>query len=88
MENLECKIESLDSKIESLDSKIESLDSKINSILSILEKDISKNTQKMGEHIDFVENIYETVKYPLGFVCNLIKRRYSSLDSYRRLSLM
>ena len=74
MENLECKIENLECKIDK--------------IISILEKDISKNTQKMGEHIDFVENVYETVKYPLGFVCNLIKRRYSYLDSYHRLMLI
>ena len=74
MENLECKIENLECKVDK--------------ILLILEKDISKNTQKMGEHIDFVENVYETVKYPLGFVCNLIKRQYNSLDSYRSISLM
>jgi hypothetical protein len=67
---------------------MENLERKIDKIISILEKDISKNTQKMGEHIDFVENVYENVKHPLSFVCNLIKQRYNYLDSYHRLVLI
>ena len=27
----------------------------------------------MGSHIDFVENVYDTVKHPLGYFCNKIK---------------
>ena len=26
----------------------------------------------MGDHIDFVETVYENVKSPLGFLCNTI----------------
>ena len=28
----------------------------------------------MSSHIDFVENVYDTVKHPLGYLCNKIKR--------------
>jgi hypothetical protein len=53
--------------------KIDNIEKKIDEILLILNKDISKNTKKMGDHIDFVENVYENVKSPLGFICNTIK---------------
>ena len=26
----------------------------------------------MGNHIDFVENVYDNVKNPLGFICNRV----------------
>jgi predicted RNase H-like nuclease (RuvC/YqgF family) len=67
------KIENLNEKIENLNEKIENLNGKLDQILLILNKDISKNTKKMGEHIEFVENVYENVKSPLGFICNTIK---------------
>ena len=34
--------------------------------------DIKENCQKMGGHIDFVENVYETVKAPLSYISNKI----------------
>jgi hypothetical protein len=55
-----------------MSDKIDKLDKKLDEILLILKKDISKNTKKMGDHIDFVENVYENVKSPLGFFCNTI----------------
>ena len=33
----------------------------------------------MGEHIDFVENVYDNVKNPLGYLCN--KLNYFSNES-------
>ena len=50
----------------------ERIEQKLDEILFILKKDISKNTKKMGDHIDFVETVYENVKSPLGFLCNTI----------------
>jgi len=55
-----------------LDLKIERLIIKVDEILDILKKDISKNTKKMSDHINFVEKVYENVKSPLGFICNTI----------------
>ena len=37
-----------------------------------MENVIVGECKKMGNHIDFIENIYGTVKYPLGYVCNNI----------------
>ena len=44
----------------------------IKSLNDKLDKEVTGECKKMGEHIDFVENIYETVKYPLGFICNKV----------------
>jgi Na+/phosphate symporter len=61
-----------------LDLKIEQLTEKVDEILDILKKDISKNTKKMSNHINFVETVYENVKSPLGFICNIITRYIGS----------
>ena len=55
-----------------LNVKIELINLKVDEILNILKKDVSKNTKKMSDHINFVENVYENVKFPLGFICNTI----------------
>jgi hypothetical protein len=62
----------LNIKIEQLNIKIEELNIKIDKILNILKKDVSVNTRKMSDHINFVENVYENVKYPLGLICNTV----------------
>ena len=53
-------------------NKVDILEEKIDNIIKILNNDIKTNTAKMGSHIDFIENIYENVKSPLGFICNKI----------------
>jgi len=59
-------------KIEEINKKIEELDIKVDKILNVLKKDVSVSTKKMSDHINFVENVYENVKYPLGFICNTV----------------
>ena len=59
-------------EIRELKDKIDSLTEKIDNIISILNIDIKKNTEKMGDHIDFIERIYDNVKHPLGYLCNKI----------------
>ena len=39
----------------------------------IQDNEILDECKKMGSHINFIENIYENVKHPLGFLCNKIK---------------
>lgn len=34
--------------------------------------DLKNSCQKMSKHIDFIENVYDNVKNPLGFICNKI----------------
>ena len=58
--------------LKELIKRTDSIDKKLNDVISILNGEVKKNTQKMGEHIDFIERIYDNVKSPLGFLCNKI----------------
>ena len=65
-------IKSIENKIELIDKNINEIIININKILNLLENKINPNCQKMGEHINFIEKIYENVKHPLGFFCSFI----------------
>ena len=62
----------LNIKLNEIDTKLNDLDDKIADILILLERDVKPNCNKMNNHIDFIESIYENVKNPLGFLCNKI----------------
>jgi hypothetical protein len=36
----------------------------------------------MSGHIDFVENVYDNVKNPLGFICNRVSKLIGSDEQY------
>jgi len=55
----------------SLAEKIDKLQNSIDKLQKEIEK-MNLNQTKMSQHIDFVENIYENVKHPLGYVCHKI----------------
>ena len=48
------------------------IEAKLDLILKLLEEDVKVNCEKMGSHIDFVEDVYDNVKHPLGFICNKV----------------
>lgn len=52
--------------------RIKNLENKMELILEKLEKleNIEKNCSKMGNHINFVETVYESIRAPLQFVSN------------------
>ena len=58
--------------INTVNNKIDELSLKMDNIITILNIDIKKNTEKMGDHIDFIERIYDNVKQPLAYLCNKI----------------
>tara|TARA_B100000900_G_C20468170_1_gene670170 strand:- start:154 stop:396 length:243 start_codon:yes stop_codon:yes gene_type:complete len=59
-------------RLKNLENKIDELEKKIDLILNLLKYDIKENCNKMGKHIDFVENVYDNVKNPLGYLCNTL----------------
>tara|TARA_A100001015_G_scaffold224568_1_gene253232 strand:+ start:409 stop:660 length:252 start_codon:yes stop_codon:yes gene_type:complete len=65
-------------KLDSLEEKINDLDDKLSDILILLERDIKPNCNKMSSHIDFVDNVYDTVKNPLGFICSRVGKLSSN----------
>ena len=78
-------IEKLDKKIDHLTDKLEIVEEKIDNIYNKIDCDVTKECKKMGEHIDFIENVYDNVKHPLGYICNKIKS-FSSSDKQHSLT--
>ena len=75
---------SLENRLSNLEKQYSRIEEKLDLIISIFENEVSENCAKMSGHIDFVENVYENVKSPLGFICNkvgsLIGNRQYRLD--------
>jgi len=59
-------------KLADLEYKMNEIDLKLVTILELLQTEIRPNCKKMSSHIDFVDNVYENVKNPLGFICNKV----------------
>jgi hypothetical protein len=59
--------------MEEINKRLDKLDGKISRILELLEGDLKNNCEKMGEHIQFVEKVYDNIKHPLGYICNKVK---------------
>lgn len=61
--------------------RIKNLEKKMELILEKLEKleAIEDNCSKMGNHINFVESVYETVRTPLQFISNKLTGNYDVL---------
>ena len=64
--------ESLNNKesIKQLNLKLDKINDKLDSLINILNKDVKEKCDKMGEHIDFIENVYDNMKNPLEYLCN------------------
>ena len=62
----------MDNEIEDIKNRLSNIENKLDKLLSILDENMVENCNKMGEHIDFVENVYKTVKKPLEYVSNRI----------------
>lgn len=59
-------------EIKKINEKLDKMEMKLNKLLSLCSNDISKNCEKMADHIDFVDNVYDKVKYPLQFLTNRV----------------
>jgi predicted ribosome quality control (RQC) complex YloA/Tae2 family protein len=73
-------IKKIKEKFDSIDKKLASIENNISKLLD-MQKNVNKNAEKMGEHIDFVENVYDNVKNPLGYICNKVSYLVGS-DNY------
>ena len=61
-------------EIKILKNQVERMEEKLDSIMQKLDTNIIKNCDKMGEHIDFVNNVYDTVKVPLHYISNKVQK--------------
>tara|TARA_B100001287_G_scaffold275319_1_gene282632 strand:+ start:1466 stop:1774 length:309 start_codon:yes stop_codon:yes gene_type:complete len=80
MEEVNKKLDKLDNHMEAikhllitLNDKVECLEGKIENLNDKVDEEVLEECKKMGSHIDFVENVYDNVKHPLGYICKKIK---------------
>lgn len=59
-------------RLQELNEKIDYNTKLLNDILKLINNDVKKKCDKMNEHIEFVENVYDAVKSPLNYICNSI----------------
>ena len=71
-----------ESRLLALELQYERIEKKLDQILEVIDKKISKSCNKMSSHIDFVENVYDNVKNPLGFICSKINNVMGSETNY------
>ena len=78
IENIENQLEGMKELLIKLNDNIEKINEKMEDLEESLDEELIPECKKMGSHIDFVENVYDTVKHPLGFLCNKIKKLTTS----------
>lgn len=73
-ESCNCSSTCIRNEIMILKNKIEIMEEKLDAILQKMDNEIIKNCDKMGDHIDFVNNVYDTVKVPLHYISNKVQK--------------
>ena len=73
-ESCACSSTCIRNEITNLKNQIERMEEKLDAILKKMDNDIIKNCDKMGDHIDFVNNVYDTVKVPLHYISNKVQK--------------
>ena len=79
---IEKKLTAISQLLVKLNNNIESVNSKIDKLSENIDDNLIPECKKMGSHIDFVENVYDTVKHPLGYFCNKIKTLTDRNEQY------
>jgi len=73
-ESCRCGSTCIRNEIKNLKNQVERMEEKLDAILQKLDDNIIKNCDKMGDHIDFVNNVYDTVKVPLHYISNKVQK--------------
>tara|TARA_Y100000385_G_C12891454_1_gene550138 strand:- start:25 stop:375 length:351 start_codon:yes stop_codon:yes gene_type:complete len=74
IKSIEKKIEALDLSLEILKERSDEMNKKLDKLCKLVDEHIVPDCDKMSNHINFIEAVYNTVKNPLGFLCNRINR--------------
>ena len=62
----------LNNNVEKIIDKVDSLERKIEDLNKKIDGELLDECKKMGSHIDFVEQVYDNVKHPLGYICKKV----------------
>ena len=73
MEAIKHLLITLNDNVESTNDKIDEMERKIKKLDEKIDGEVLNECKKMGSHIDFVEEVYDNVKHPLGYIVKKIK---------------
>lgn len=73
-QNILIKINVLENKMKSLDEKMDLLDYQLKAVIQLLSEN-KKDCNKMSQHIDFINEIYRSVKAPMEYICDTFNQR-------------
>ena len=65
------KLEKIHNDINEIKNDVSLLQKNMQYTQNELEK-VKTDTNKMGSHIDFIERVYDGIKFPLSFICSKI----------------
>ena len=65
------ELEEIENKIDAIRHEIDALSKKLDIVLEKLHLN-TEECAKMGNHINFVEGIYDTLKSPLNYICDTV----------------
>ena len=69
--NNESNVKEIMQKIDIMLEEIRNVSKKLDKVIDKI--DINhEECSRMGEHINFIENIYESVKSPLNYICDTV----------------
>jgi archaellum component FlaC len=72
----------INKNLETINIRLTTIENKIEIIEKKIDNEIVDECKKMGDHINFVENVYENVKHPLGYINNKIKKFMGNEKTY------
>lgn len=72
----------INKNLETINIRLTTIENKIETIEKKIDSEIVDECKKMGDHINFVENVYENVKHPLGYINNKIKNFMGNEKTY------
>ena len=73
MEAIKHLLITLNDNVESTNDKIDEMERKIKNLDEKIDGEVLNECKKIGSHIDFVEEVYDNVKHPLGYIVKKIK---------------
>lgn len=53
--------------MDKLEKRIDDIEKKMDKLIDLIENKVEPNTNKMSNHIDFIETVYDNIKNPLGY---------------------
>jgi len=72
LREIKCEVREIKSDLREIKTFLNILGKKLDSLKNNVDETIVVDCKKMSDHINFIENVYANVKYPLEYMCTKI----------------